>query len=53
MKGVTSTLARGFVCVDVTKGIVKPSEEILLFDQVEFVNSFCYLGDRLNASDGR
>ena len=34
------------------KGIVKPSDEILFFDQVDSVKSFCYLGNRLNASGG-
>ena len=46
-----STLAKGFICklcVD-TK---EPGEEISFFDQVDFVKSFCYLGDRLNASGG-
>ena len=50
---MTSTLAKGFVCklgVDATEEIVKPGEEISFFDQVNFVKSFCYLGDRLNAS---
>ena len=32
------------------KGIVKPGEEISFFYQVDFIKSFCYLGDRLNAS---
>ena len=52
MKRVALTLAKGFVCklcVD-TKGIVEPGEEITFFDQVDFVKSFCYLGDRLNVS---
>ena len=31
---------------------MEPGEELLFFDQVDFVKSFCYLGDRLNASDG-
>ena len=55
IKGVTSTLAKGFVsktCVDTKKGIVEPGEEISFFDQVDFVKSFCYLGDRLNTSGG-
>ena len=55
IKRVTSTLAKGFVCeicVDTKKGIVEPGEEISFFDQVDFVKSFCYLGDRLNASGG-
>ena len=55
MKRVTLTLAKGFVCelyVYTKKGIVEPSEELSFFDQVDFVKSFCYLGDRLNASGG-
>ena len=31
---------------------MEPGKEISFFDQVEFVRSFCYLGDRLNASSG-
>ena len=31
---------------------MEPGKEISFFDQVEFVKSFCYLGDRLNASGG-
>ena len=53
MKRVNSTLANGFVCkvcVYIKKEIVEPGEELLFFYQVEFVKSFCYLGDRLNAS---
>ena len=53
MKRVTSTLAKGFVCklcVDTMEGIVEPGEEISFFGQVEFVKSFCYLRDRLNAT---
>ena len=52
---VTSTLAKGFVCEPCTytkKGIVEPSEELSFFDQADFVKSFCYLGDRLNAIGG-
>ena len=55
MKRVTSTLAKGFVCklcVDTMEGIGKPGQEISFFDQVDFVKSFCFLGDRLNASGG-
>ena len=55
MKRVTSTLAKGFVwelCVYTKEGIVEPGEEILFLDQVDFVTSFCYLGNRLNASGG-
>ena len=50
---MTSTLAKGFVsklCVDTMEEMVEPGEEISFFDQVDFVKSFCYLGDRLNAS---
>ena len=55
MKRVTSTLAKGFVCklcVDTKKGIVETDEDISFFDQVDFVKSFCYLRNRLNASGG-
>ena len=55
IKRMTSTLAKGFVCelcVYKTEGIVEPGEEIPFFDQVNFVKSFCYFGDRLNASGG-
>ena len=31
---------------------MEPREEIPFFDQVDFVKSFCYLWDRLNASGG-
>ena len=51
----TSNLVKGFVCeqwVETIKGIVEPDNEISFFDQVKPVNSFCCLGDRLNASDG-
>ena len=53
MKWVNSTLAKDFVCelcVYTKEGIVGLGEEILFFAEVEFVKSFCYLGDRLNAS---
>ena len=52
---MTSTLANGLaceLCVDTMEGVVKPSKEIYFFDQVDFVKSFCYLGNRLNASGG-
>ena len=29
---------------------MEPDEEISLFYRIELVKSFCYLGDRLNAS---
>ena len=47
MKKVTSTLAKGFICercVKTMKGIVEPAEELTFHNQVELVNSFCYLG---------
>ena len=49
MKRVISTLAKGFVCelcIDTKEEIVEPGEELSFFNQVDFVNSFCYLGDR-------
>ena len=55
MKRVTSTLVKGFVCelcINTTEGIVEPGEEISFFKKVEFVKSFCYLGDWLNANCG-
>ena len=55
IKRVTSTLAKGFVCnlcVDTKEGIGEPGKEISFFDQVDFVKSFCFLRDRLNASGG-
>ena len=54
IKRVTSTLAKDFVCelcVDTKEGIVEPGEEIF-FHQIDFMNSFFNLGDRLNASGG-
>ena len=56
MKRMISNLAKSFVCklcVNTKEGIVEPGEELSFFDQVDFVKSFCYLGDRLNASGGR
>ena len=55
MKAMTSTLAKGFVCelcVYTKEGIVKPDEELSFFDQINFVKSFCYLGDWLKARGG-
>ena len=40
------------VCVYTKEGIVAQDEELSFFDQVDLVKSFCYLGDRLNASGG-
>ena len=51
IKRMTSTLAKGFVCdlcVNTMEKIVEAGEELSFFDQVDFVKSFCYLGDRLN-----
>ena len=53
MKKVASTQAKGFVselCLDAMEGIMEPGEELSFFDQVDFVKSFCYLRNRLNAS---
>ena len=55
MKRMSSTLVKGFICeecVEAIKRIVKPDEEFPFYDQVEFVDNFCYLGDRLNTSGG-
>ena len=55
MKRVTLTLAKDFVCelcVYTKEGVVEPGEELSFFDRVDFVKSFCYLGDRLNVSGG-
>ena len=52
---MTSTLAKSFICegcVEATTGIVAPAEELTLYDQVELVNTLCYLGDRLNIGGG-
>ena len=38
------------VCVDTIEEIVEPGEEISFCDQIDFVKSFCYLGDKSNAS---
>ena len=53
MKIVTQALARHFVyaqCLKIRKGEIEPIEE--LWDNVEAVGSFCYLGNRLSASGG-
>ena len=39
-------------CVKTMKGIVKPNEKLLFYDQVEFMKSFHYLRYSTNASDG-
>ena len=41
------------LCVDTKNEIVEPGQETSCFDQLDFVKSFCYLGDRWNASGGR
>ena len=54
-KNEESDFGKGFVCelcVDTKEEIVQPGEEISFFDQVDFVKSLCYSGDRLNASGG-
>ena len=53
MKRMTSTVEKDFGCkhcVETIKRILEPAKEISIYDQVEFVKSFCYLGNRLNAS---
>ena len=53
MKRVTRRLAEGFEC-EKCKGSDEGTEETIetLNDQVETVNAFSYLGDRINASGG-
>ena len=53
IKRVTARLAMHFVCLkfkEIMKGTVDSMEK--LCDEVETVNGFCYLGDRLNSTDG-
>ena len=53
MNKVTCSSARHFICkrcTDVGDGTEEPVE--VLCDEVETVEGFCYLGDRLNASGG-
>ena len=55
IKRMTSALAKVFVCglcVDTKEGIVEPDKKLSFFDLVDLVKSFCYLGERLNASGG-
>ena len=52
MEAVDEIAVSTSLCVDTIKGIVKPSEEISLFDQVDFVKSLCSLMAKLNASVG-
>ena len=53
IKRVTARLAMHFVCLK-CKGIMKGTMDSIkkLCDEVETVNGFCYLADRLNASGG-
>ena len=53
IKKVTARLAMYFVCSK-CKGIMEGTMDSIekLCDEVETVNGFCYLGDRLNASGG-
>ena len=53
IKRVTARLAMHFVCLK-CKGIMEGMIDLIkkLCDEVETVNGFCYLGDRLNASGG-
>ena len=53
IKRVTARLAMHFVCSkceEILEGTMNSIEK--LCDEVETVNGFCYLGDRLNASGG-
>ena len=53
MKRVTVRLAMCFVCLK-CKGIMEGKVDSIkkLCDEVDTVNGFCYLGNRLNASGG-
>ena len=49
-KKMTSKLTKDFVgkrCVEKIKNIVKTDDKISFFNQIEFVKTFCYLGDVL------
>ena len=50
MKRVTTARAKGFVYEQRVETIKEPDNKISFFDQVEFVKSFCYLGNMLNAN---
>ena len=55
IKRVAWTLANGFVCerdIETIKETVEPNEEISCHNQVRFVQSYCYLGHRRNATGG-
>ena len=53
IKRATTRLAMHFVCSKY-KGIIEGIVDLIekLCDEVETVNGFCYLGDRLNFSGG-
>ena len=53
IKRATARLAMHFVCSK-CKGIMEGTMDSIekLCDEVETVNGFCYMGDRLNASGG-
>ena len=53
IKGVTTRLAPRFVCSR-CRGIFEGTVDSIqkLCDEVETVNGFCYLGDRLNSCGG-
>ena len=46
---MSTTPAKGFVCEQCVEKIKEPEKEISFFDQTEFVKSFCYLMNKLNA----
>ena len=53
MKRVTTSLASQFVCArckKIIKSVAEPVKQ--LCDEIETVNGFCYLGDRLSANGG-
>ena len=52
MKRATTTQAKGFVCIQCVNTIKESDKEISFFDQVKFMKSFCYLGEKLNACNG-
>ena len=53
IRRVTLDLAKHFVCAQCTKAKKTCQESVgKPCDEVEMVNGFCYLGDRLNASGG-
>ena len=52
VKRVTPSLGENFVCGRYKKQIDGLVESVELCKEVEMVRSFCYLGDRVNASGG-